>query len=63
MVVQDAARIGEPEGSSGTKMARMKTSISANRWVKAAPLFLLPVWVVVIACFFYQLVRAGLPLQ
>jgi uncharacterized membrane protein len=41
----------------------MKDSISANRWVKAAPLFLLPVWVVVIACFFYQLVRAGLPVQ
>jgi len=41
----------------------MKINLSANRWVKAAPLCLLPLWVVVIAYFFYQLVQAGLPVQ
>jgi len=36
---------------------------NAGRVTGAMPLVLLPVWLSAVACFFYYLVRAGLPGQ
>ncbi len=44
-------------------MLPMKTNAPADRRIKAVPLMVLAVWVAVIACFFYNLVRAGSPVQ
>lgn len=41
----------------------LKPPALLNNWRALMPLVITPVWVVVLACFFYVLIRAGLPGQ
>jgi hypothetical protein len=41
----------------------LKTSAGLHNWQALVPLVVTPVWVVTLACFFYVLIRAGLPGQ
>lgn len=41
----------------------LKPSTRLHNWQALMPLVITPVWVVALACFFYVLIRAGLPGQ
>jgi len=40
-----------------------KSKMNTGRWLETAPVLVVAVWVSLLACFFYTLVRAGLPGQ
>ena len=62
--VQGWTRLGESSAAASERVARMKTfSKTLNNWRALVPLVVTPVWVVALACFFYVLIRAGLPGQ
>lgn len=65
--MQGWTRAGESSSAASVKVARMKsffkTPSGPHNWRALMPLVITPVWVVALACFFYVLIRAGLPGQ
>jgi hypothetical protein len=47
----------------GRMKSFLKTSAGLHNWRTLFPWVVTPVWVVALACFFYVLIRAGLPGQ